>query len=84
MSLKPGVSASFSLTLKLSGQPVRLSSGAVVTARFNSTAGAPGIQGLKGDKGDKGMDGITELFIDGGTFYSSSNEYVAQINGGGF
>ena len=52
--------------------------------------GAQGIQGPKGDKGDTGpagpagMDGITELFIDGGTFYSSPNEYVAKIDGGGF
>ena len=47
-------------------------------------AGIDGAQGIQGPKGDKGDKGDTELFIDGGTFYSSSNEYVAQINGGGF
>lgn len=42
------------------------------------------ISGDKGDTGPAGMDGITELFIDGGTFYSSPKEYIAQIDGGGF
>ena len=56
---------------------------------ISAADGAQGIQGPKGDKGDTGPAGpagISELFmfIDGGTFYSSSNEYVAKIDGGGF
>ena len=76
----------------ISGQNIKTINGQSLLGLgdLSISAAAQGIQGPKGDKGDTGpagpagMDGITELFIDGGTFYSSPNEYIAQINGGGF
>ena len=92
--LVPKYTASASLTGVVNGELViapadtSLSVALIPFMRGDTGAqGEQGIQGVKGDKGDKGdtgQDGITELFIDGGTFYSSPKEYIAKIDGGGF
>ena len=51
---------------------------------YTPIKGVDYFDGVAGRDGVDGKDGITDLFIDGGIFSTSPNEYIAQIDGGGF
>ena len=51
---------------------------------YTPIKGVDYFDGVAGRDGVDGKDGITDLFIDGGAFSTSPNEYIVQIDGGGF
>ena len=55
----------------------------LVSGQNIKTINGQSLLGL-GDLSISAADSITELFIDGGTFYSSPKEYITKIDGGGF